>query len=123
MVSLQKFLKSRKESKNNFFDRTFWNGLTEKVLIWENKQGRDSKIDPIEIWDMDKARDYLDTLDEEEVEELQSQEPTQIEPVNELIEVKEEIIGDSKPISIKYVNSQDGKVVHEFGEKKDKLEE
>ena len=46
-------------------ERSYWNEKTDKVLVFHSKFGKDDPdIPPKEIWTVDKAREYIESLQE-----------------------------------------------------------
>jgi len=53
------------ETEEEFMERSYWNEKTDKVLVFHSKFGKDDpNIPPKEIWTVDKAREYIESLQE-----------------------------------------------------------
>jgi len=79
-MKLTDLLTEQKESKQDFFDRSYWNGSTEKgsywgdstekVLIWLSPtEMHDPRCRPDKILNLEEARRYIETLPERSVSE------------------------------------------------------
>jgi len=70
MVSIQAIIKSTKETKEEFFNRTYWGGMDDKynmhVMVWNNAKDKNNPlVTPASFMTIEEARKYIEQLESE----------------------------------------------------------
>jgi len=67
-MKLETIMRLDRESKSDFFARTYWT-YHDRVFVYNNQQEvSNPSCLPAQVWSKNRARKYLDTLDEKDEE-------------------------------------------------------